>query len=69
MTKVDFRKVDLNHRCTDCGAPLKVNLLAKNPTATRCWACNKLRSNDINLNRTPLLERQRKNRVTFNLNS
>ena len=26
-------------RCIDCNKPMKKNLLAKNPDATRCWVC------------------------------
>lgn len=54
-----FNNVDQDHRCLDCNQPLKRNLLAKNPDALRCYVCNKLRSNNTNINRVKFLAKQK----------
>lgn len=61
----DFRKVDPGRRCLDCNAPLKQNLIAKNPEAKRCYVCNILRTNNLNINKNRLLEIQKRNKKTY----
>jgi hypothetical protein len=54
-----FSNIDPDHRCIDCGQPLKRNLLAKKPDALRCYVCHRLQSNNTNINRVALKLKQR----------
>lgn len=38
----NFREVDADRRCRDCGRPLKRNLLARHPNAERCYWDNRV---------------------------
>jgi hypothetical protein len=62
----DFRQVDTTRHCIDCNAPLKKNLLVKCPDADRCYVCDKLHSNTLNINRKKLVIRQKKQRQSYN---
>ena len=61
----NFRNVDPDKKCLDCNAPFKLNLLSKNPNALRCYTCNTLKSNNLNINRIRLLEVQKHNILSY----
>lgn len=58
--KHNFREVDINHKCLDCGSPLKKNLLERIPGALRCHTCTKLKSNSLNFNRARYKAKQQR---------
>lgn len=68
MKKHDFREMSDVH-CTDCNAPLKLNLVEKNKKKQICYICGEIlkpRNHPFPKKMQMLYERQKQNRVKYN---